>query len=204
MSPSCALLDLYLFANALADGGTATLSEGLRQNTSLTKLNLCGNQIGPLGAAALGVALGEHPSLTQCDLNCNEITDAGVRPLVENIGTQDAASPLAVLSLRKNGLSDAAVDALHRAAVANHRLADIAVCSDWPPPRRQKRLRASSGLPDTISKTAAERLLELLRPRSQRLKAAKARVDDPEALRKLFAASGVVHWPEDERASTID
>ena len=124
---------------------------------------------------------------------------------MENIGTRDAASPLAVLSLRKNGLSDAAVDALHSAAVANHRLADIAVCSDWPPPRRQKRLRASSGLPDTISKTAAERLLELLRPRFQRLKAAKARVDDPEALRKLFAASGAgAHWPDDDGASTID
>ena len=187
--PSCSLLDLYLFANALQDGGTAALSDGLRQNTSLTKLNLCGNQIGPVGAAALGAALGAHPSLTQCDLNCNEITNAGVAPLVASIGSALTISPLAVLSLRKNGLTDTGVHALYDAAVANPRLADVAVCADWPPPRRQKRLQASSGLQDSISKPAAARLHEFLQPRRARLKAAKERVDDPEALRKLFAAT---------------
>ena len=77
--PGCALLDLYLFANALQDSGTEALSVGLRSNCSLTKLNLCGNQIGAQGAAALGLALAAHPTLTQCDLNCNELTDQGVR-----------------------------------------------------------------------------------------------------------------------------
>ena len=192
--PSCGLLDLYLFANALQNEGARILSEGLRQNTSLTKLNLCGNEIGPAGAAALGCALSAHPSLTQCDLNCNEITDAGVVPLVAHIGAPGGtSSPLAVLSLRKNGLSDAAIDVLYRAAVANPRLADIAVCTaSWgkTQPRRQKRLQASSGLGDTISAEAASKLNSFLEPRRLILKAAKDMVDDPVALRKLFTAAG--------------
>lgn len=192
--PNCELLDLYLFANALKNEGARVLSEGLQQNTSLTKLNLCGNEIGPAGAAALGSALSVHPSLTQCDLNCNEITDAGVSPLVTKLSAPGATnSALAVLSLRKNGLSDAAIDDLYGAAVANPRLADIAVCTaSWAntPPRRQKRLKASSGLADTISAEAASRLSSYLAPRRARLKAAKDMVDDPVALRKLFADAG--------------
>ncbi len=198
--PSCGLLDLYLFANALQNDGACILSEGLRHNSSLTKLNLCGNEIGPSGAAALGSALSVHPSLTQCDLNCNEITDAGVGPLVAKLSTAaGASSPLAVLSLRKNGLTDAAIDDLYRAAVANPRLADIAVCTaSWAKaaPRRQKRLQASSGLADTISVEAASRLASFLEPRRAKLKAARGMVDDPVALRKLFAAAGTVDVDE--------
>ena len=152
------------FANALRDDGSAALAHGLASNSSLTKLNLCGNQIGPAGAAALGVALGQHPALTQCDLNCNELTDAAIGPLTARLG-RSTASVLAVLSLRKNGLTDEAVAVIRQVCVENERLADVAVSSDWPPPRRQKKLLASSGLQDHVSAEAAAELRELLQPR---------------------------------------
>lgn len=52
---------------------------------------------------------------------------------------------------------------------------------------RQKKLQASSGLSNTATQPRLAELAAALAPRAARYQAARARVDDPVALRKLFA-----------------
>ena len=71
----------------------------------------------------------------------------------------------------------------------NARLVDVAVASDWGPPRRQKKLAATAGLDNTAGCGALGELAALLAPRAARRRASRERVDDPVALRRLFATA---------------
>ena len=56
------------------------LSEVLKINTSLIKLNLWGNMIGDDGAQVIAKGLKNNFSLTWLDIGWNRIGDAGARP----------------------------------------------------------------------------------------------------------------------------
>jgi len=62
-----------LYNHKMGDYGTQTLSENLKTNRTLTKLNIMDNDIGDLGAQYLSKALETNWTLTELNLHKNKI-----------------------------------------------------------------------------------------------------------------------------------
>ncbi|BBI16915.1 hypothetical protein NCS13_1_0720 [Neochlamydia sp. S13] len=88
------------------------LMDGLKVNTSLTKLNLHNNQLGDPGASTLADALKIHPSLSVLKLNGNKISNQGATGLAKLL----AANPsLNKLVLNHNQIGNPGTTALANA-----------------------------------------------------------------------------------------
>ena len=74
LPPVSCLRSLKLSSNQLTDSVGPHISNMLRSNKSLTKLDLSGNLLGPSGIAQLGAALQENHTLRSLNLSKNPIT----------------------------------------------------------------------------------------------------------------------------------
>lgn len=74
-SSHCKLVSLHLTNNYLGNRGATALAEGLKSNTSITRLSLASVAMSDDGVIALSEALQNHPNLTALDLSQSPITD---------------------------------------------------------------------------------------------------------------------------------
>ncbi|XP_022804753.1 NLR family CARD domain-containing protein 3-like [Stylophora pistillata] len=100
-------LDLSL--NKICDDGAAALADCLKEKKSLTDLSLSSNEIGDAGAAALAKCLKENKCLRTLDLDENNISEAGAAALAECVKEN---SSLEKLYLNGNILREAGAAAL--------------------------------------------------------------------------------------------
>jgi len=77
----CPLRSLYIATNKMHDGGAYTLSEALKQNSSLTVLDVHDNNIGPQGTRWLSSAVLKNTSITSLDISHNPIGWQGATAL---------------------------------------------------------------------------------------------------------------------------
>ncbi|KAJ6233656.1 leucine rich repeat family protein [Anaeramoeba flamelloides] len=75
------LTKLNLRLKGIGDKGTQVLSESLKVNKTLINLNLCFNEIGDKGMKILSKALKVNQKLTELDLSANRIGDEGMKSL---------------------------------------------------------------------------------------------------------------------------
>ncbi|KAF2816655.1 RNI-like protein [Mytilinidion resinicola] len=79
-SPSCTITSLYLTNNPLGSAGVVALSNGLKENKTLTRLTLASVGMGDQAATALCSSLVGHPTLTTLEIGHSYATeDLGMR-----------------------------------------------------------------------------------------------------------------------------
>ena len=107
---------LDLSSNYIGDVGAAGLAEALKSNTTLTVLKLSDNDIGDAGAAGLAEALKSDTTVTVLKLSYNDIGDAGAADLAEALNSNTAVT---VLKLCSNYIGDAGAASLAETLKSN-------------------------------------------------------------------------------------
>lgn len=116
----CALLQLSLYENELGDLGLKYLSEGLRNNQSITHLNLSYNLLSDKATAEFSEALEANQSLVTLALEGNQFTAKGLEPMLESLRYN---SSIQHLNLSHNPLENDGADVL------SQHLKDKAMCT---------------------------------------------------------------------------
>ena len=116
------LTKLDLRGNGIGDQGATGLAEALKVNSTLTKLDLCGNGIGYQGATGLAEALKVNSTLTELNLRVNDIGDQGATGLAEALKVN---STLTELNLRVNDIGDQGATGLAEALKVNSTLTEL-------------------------------------------------------------------------------
>jgi serine/threonine protein kinase len=97
------LTKLDLQWNNISDKGAIGIGEGLKINTTLTSLNLFNNEISDKGAIVIGEGLKINTTLTELNLHSNNISDEGAIVIGEGLKIN---TTLTLLNLEYNKISD--------------------------------------------------------------------------------------------------
>ena len=117
--------DLDISFNLLCDREILPISDCLKINSSLCKLNLSKNNIADEGAEMLAEAIQVNTILQELNISKNEITDDGAKMLSEAIQVNTA---LRVLNVSKNWISKEGVMRIVEACIINRTLHKL-VCT---------------------------------------------------------------------------
>jgi hypothetical protein len=120
-------LSIYLqtinFQNAgVGNNGAKELSDALRDNKSVQKLNLSGNLITEIGIGSIASMLAINSTLTNLDLSNNALSDESMRILSEQALKTNTSLNLKRLTLNQNTIGDKGIEFLVDAFIANLRL----------------------------------------------------------------------------------
>ena len=116
------LTKLNLCCKSIGHHAIACLADGLKCNRSLTELDLSGNNIDNRGATGLAEALGSNSSLTKLDFCDNNIGDYGVVGLAQALRCNTS---LTNLYLSGNSMGDSGIAYLADAIECNTSLTEL-------------------------------------------------------------------------------
>jgi hypothetical protein len=106
-----ALKKLNLIENKIDDADAKDIAEALKVNTSLNSLKLENNKIGPAGTKEIAEALKNNTSLTKLYLQHNEIGYEGENALIEALKINSIMTNLNYFILNRNSKFEAGGDA---------------------------------------------------------------------------------------------
>ena len=110
------LCKLNLSSNKITDEGAKKLAEAIQVNVTLQKLNLCGNEIADEGAKGLGEAIQINMTLQKLNISSNRITDEGAKGLSEAIQVNMS---LQEINISSNKITDEGAKKLAEAIQVN-------------------------------------------------------------------------------------
>ena len=140
---------LNLCDNDIDDAGAAGLADALKINTTLWVLNLSENSIGDAGAANLADALKLNATLTALNLSENSIGDAGAANLADALKSNKT---LTELNLRINRIGDAGAANLADALKSNKSLTELNLRDNFIQEAGAERLADALKSNNTITK----------------------------------------------------
>ena len=120
--------DLDLSLNSLEI--SSTISECLKINSTLCKLNLSGNKITDEGAKKLaeGILNQVNTTLQELNISSNKITDEGAKKLAEGIQVN---TTLQELNISSNKITDEGAKGLGEAIQVNRTLQELNISKNW-------------------------------------------------------------------------
>ncbi|XP_015929780.3 leucine-rich repeat-containing protein 74B-like [Parasteatoda tepidariorum] len=126
LSESHSVTFLDLSGNNLGDEEFAAIGNALPLTNTIKTLNLSRNDIGMISGALFGTCIAKCSSLEELDLSSNHIED-GLIGVFNNM----KKSNLRILTVSRNGIPDAAMDALARGLRACKTLQEVDVSSNF-------------------------------------------------------------------------
>ena len=119
------LCKLNLSSNNITDEGAKKLAEAIQVNTTLQELNMSSNKITDEGAKQLGKAIEVNRTLQELNISSNKITDEGAKQLGKAI---EVNRTLQELNISKNWISKEGVMRIVEACTINRTLHKL-VCT---------------------------------------------------------------------------
>ena len=119
------LCKLNLSKNNITDDGAKLLAEAIQVNTILQELNICKNEITDEGAKMFAEAIGINTTLQNLNMSQNKITDKGAKRLAEAIVINKT---LQELNISKNWMSKEGIMRIVEACTKNRTLHKL-VCT---------------------------------------------------------------------------
>ncbi|KAJ6250167.1 nlr family card domain-containing protein [Anaeramoeba flamelloides] len=113
---------LNLYYNSIGDEGIISIRDVLKKNHTLTKLDLAHNEIGSKGSKSIGEALKINQTLTKLDLSENQINAKGVKYLSEALKVNQT---LTQLNLSENKIGSKGIKTLSEALKVNQTLTKL-------------------------------------------------------------------------------
>eukprot|EP01116_Phalansterium_solitarium_P011603 TRINITY_DN27338_c0_g1_i1.p1 TRINITY_DN27338_c0_g1~~TRINITY_DN27338_c0_g1_i1.p1 ORF type:complete len:632 (+),score=262.65 TRINITY_DN27338_c0_g1_i1:103-1998(+) len=124
VSPSTHLKVLILASNKIDERGAQDLSEMLRLNRVLVKLDLATNFLCDAGATHFGAAIRDNKTLQFLDISTNKIGDSGGRAFVSNLRFNTG---LRHLSIKNNSMTEETGEDLSNYIKLNHTLLNLEI-----------------------------------------------------------------------------
>ena len=119
----------FNFPYKISSNALVLISDCLKDNRSLCKLNLSGNEIIDSDVKVLANAVSVNTTLQTLDMSYNSICDNGVSFFVEKCLVINHA--ISELNLSKNMITDNGAKELGRALQVNKTLKELDVCKNW-------------------------------------------------------------------------
>lgn len=123
LSQPCTLMYLNLADNQIYGEGGLLLGRALHYNSTLCELNMRLNRLGDMGGRVLLDGLVQNTTLTSVNLSSNSLADEATTMLSALLS--NAASPLTLVDLSSNDLTETEGRALLKALRGNERLINL-------------------------------------------------------------------------------